>query len=253
MTPMHRFHPTATERCDGLDNDCDQQLPNAESDVDGDGYVECALEVSLSNWGNGAISGGEDCVDSDVSIHPQALELCDGLDNDCNTQLPADESDVDGDGYVECTIDNALSPWDGASIDGDDDCNDDDANSYPGATGLCDGIDNSCDNRAASELDIDGDGYVACDLDVPVAQWANGNVAISGGSDCEPTFGSVFPGAPELCDGLINECSGQLPEAEIDNDVDGYVECSLDVSLANWANGIQSISGGTIVMTLKRV
>ena len=60
------------------------------TDGDGDGYL---------------ISDG-DCDDSDLTVHPGAPELCDGILNDCNTQsLPGDEIDDDGDGYVECAID----------------------------------------------------------------------------------------------------------------------------------------------------
>jgi hypothetical protein len=48
--------------------------------------------------------------------------------------------------------------------------------------------------------------------------------------DCDNTNSTVHPGAPELCDGLINDCMvSLLPTNEIDDDGDGYVECSVDV------------------------
>ena len=49
--------------------------------------------------------------------------LCDGLDNDCDENLLLVENDDDGDDYVECTID--ADGWDGVSITGGDDCDDD--------------------------------------------------------------------------------------------------------------------------------
>ena len=40
--------------------------------------------------------------------------MCDGLINDCNTSsVPSDETDDDGDGYVECIVDS--NGWDGSS------------------------------------------------------------------------------------------------------------------------------------------
>ena len=62
-------HPGAEEICDGLDNDCDEQLLAGEEDGDGDGFLSCS----------------DDCDDGDAAIHPQAVEVCDdGVDNDCD-------------------------------------------------------------------------------------------------------------------------------------------------------------------------
>jgi len=63
------IHPGATEVCDGVDNNCDGVIDDA--DVDGDGYIDMAC-------------GGTDCDDTRSAIHPGALEICDGRDNDCD-------------------------------------------------------------------------------------------------------------------------------------------------------------------------
>ena len=52
--------------------------------------------------------------------------------------------------------------------------------------------------------------------------------AIVSGTDCDDQDGTIHPSAPELCDGQINTCIGSLLSDEIDNDGDGYVECSWD-------------------------
>ena len=55
----------------------DQRGPGlALADLDGDGWAAC-----------------EECDDGDASIYPDADEVCDGEDNDCDGSLPADEVD----------------------------------------------------------------------------------------------------------------------------------------------------------------
>jgi hypothetical protein len=106
--------------------------------------------------------GGNDCDDMDPNTFPGAPELCDGINNDCSIYpaVPANESDDDADGYVECT------GWSGSTpgVVGGDDCNDGNPNIYTGnsntncdclppiaqgTTEVCDdGQDNDCDGLA---------------------------------------------------------------------------------------------------------
>ena len=60
---------------------------------------------------------------------------------------------------------------------------------------------------AASELDVDGDSYLAC-------------------LDCDDADAAVNPAATELCDGLDNDCDGALSTPEVlDADGDGHAGC----------------------------
>ena len=122
--------------------DCDEQdeytFPGAAElestelcmkDVDGDGYG--SMEAS------GNINHGTDCDDSNNAIYPHAMERCSGAFENCNhplrndTEAPTDETDDDGDGYVECNY--QAENWVGNElIVGGGDCNDANANVKPG-------------------------------------------------------------------------------------------------------------------------
>jgi hypothetical protein len=235
-------YPGAPKLCDGVNNSCTHSdWPDVELDEvdnDGDDFVECETWV-----GADTSLDGDDCDDTLSSVYPGAAELCDGLHNDCddwvsgNPVVPSDETDDDGDDHVEC------SPWVGtdASIDGDD-CHDGAPTVYPDAAQLCDGLNNDCNDTSYpivpdDETNLDGDDFVQC------KPYVGPNSSLAGG-DCDPTDGTVYPAAEELCDGLHNDCNDWVSEApvvpvdEIDNDSDTFVECP------GWVGADTTISSG---------
>ena len=201
------IYPNASELCDGQVNDCNSSLPTNEVDSDGDGYVECTVDIN--GWDGTTITGGEDCNDGNDTIYPSALELCDGLDNDCDTVLPADESDDDGDGYVECTID--PNGWDGTTVTGGDDCDDNNDQYHVVEPWFID-----------SDLDGFGDSTQFVNSCLPPGGY------VLNDQDCNDGNDTIYPSALELCDGLDNDCDTVLPADESDDDGDGYVECTID-------------------------
>jgi hypothetical protein len=162
------------------------------------GALEVPLSISAQGLDNDSDGwpSPEDCNDGNPAINPDAEEVCDGLDNDCN-DLIDDDADVDADGVFACF-----------------DCDDEDATAFPENTEVCDGVDNNCDDEVDEGLDADGDGFVPC------ADFA----------DCDDADALIYPGAEEVCDGVDQDCDGLVDETFLgpadDVDQDGSPGCT---------------------------
>lgn len=166
-------NPGAEEVYDCVDNDCDLLVDegfgeDTYADLDGDGYGDPLSPVTECGGSIEGVADMTDCDDTDASVYPGAVEVCDGLDNDCDTEIDEgllEESylDLDGDGFGD-----PLSPVTGCDGSGGGvadmtDCDDTDASVYPGSEELCDGIDNDCDlviDEAEECLSTCGDGIL---------------------------------------------------------------------------------------------
>ena len=101
--------PSAPEICDGLDNNCNDEIDEGlgdafYTDADGDGFGDSTSLVQTCTEGVGYVENGEDCDDTNASINPLGNEICDGRDNNCNNQIDEEVGeiyfvDADGDGY----------------------------------------------------------------------------------------------------------------------------------------------------------
>ncbi|MFT4975974.1 MAG: hypothetical protein ACI8S6_001869, partial [Myxococcota bacterium] len=189
------------------------------TDADGDGYTS-----------------DEDCDDNNSVVSPGAEEICDGIDNDCDGDV--DESvtsdwyaDTDGDGFGDASdVTEACSPPDGTVATGTD-CDDSDADSYPGAPERCDNLDNDCDTLVDEDVtttfyaDADADGYGDPAASIEDCDPEAGYTA--DGTDCDDTDTTSYPGGEEVCDEADNDCDTLVDEDVTttfyeDTDADSY-------------------------------
>ena len=214
--------PGAPELCDGADNDCDDEVDEELEyidwyrDSDGDGYGLADAAVSDCDIPDGYALLAGDCDDDNSSVYPDADELCNGLDDDCDTLIDEDPvdggvyyPDADGDGYGVDEGETALcEEVEGYASEGGD-CDDSNDAINPGATESCNDIDDDCDTSIdegtdlVQYLDEDEDGFggpffeISCEL-------LEGYTTQFG--DCDDSDPNNFPTNEEICDGADNDC-----------------------------------------------
>src|SRR5688572_23791670 len=137
--------------CERFNLDCEIESAEVVPGVDADGDL----------W-----SADEDCDDLNAAINLLAVEVCNGVDDDCDGA--ADEAgaegqssyypDEDGDGFGVGAAPTLACEQPEAASDHSGDCDDGDGEAYPGAEEVpYDGIDQDCDG--ADLADLDGDGW----------------------------------------------------------------------------------------------
>jgi hypothetical protein len=196
-------HPDAEELCDGVDNNCDGRIDEDDAsdagtwfaDTDGDGWGDEASTTQACEQPSGTTATAGDCDDTDDGIHPDADEVCDGVDNDCDGTRDEDDAVDAPSWYADDDEDGWGDPADAArSCDQPDervvdatDCDDTDPAVNPSATEICgDGLDNDCDGVEAGcplEGEIDAGAADARLFGETPLDWAGWSVAGAGDTD----------------------------------------------------------------------
>ncbi|MEY5000175.1 MAG: hypothetical protein RLZZ211_211 [Bacteroidota bacterium] len=239
------------------------------ADVDGDGFGDPAQDTLLCNAPAGFVANNTDCDDTDALVNPTTVWYQD-LDNDqvgnsnatqvaclqpvgyvlvngdcddTNAAIVAPviyytDADQDGFGDDASATPFCQAPVNMIAIGGD--CDDTDNTVYPGATEVCDGLDNNCNGQFDEGLtflnyyfDGDSDGYgignstVSC---TPLAGYAT----LTG--DCDDSDNTVNPGATDTEGNNIDEnCDG------VDG-VAGLATLEVQASIApNPTNGLLEV------------
>lgn len=188
----------AALRCDAENERClAASCENPDADGDGEAAIAC---------------GGTDCDDTDPAIRPGATEVCDaeGVDEDCDPSTSG-ERDADGDGVIDFACCN------GDRCGGD--CDDTVASVFPGATEVCNGVDDDCDGSVDEGVlrsffpDVDRDGFGDRSA-TPSAGCVPTVGFVENALDCDDTNAGAAPGNLELCNGLDDDCNGMVDDAD---------------------------------------
>lgn len=230
------------------DADCPNSVPSSCISLDSDvGLVNVCVPNDLcidpdgDEYGSGPGCLGLDCDQKNKNIHPGADEICDGIDNNCNGEI--DDNVVDENRPCETGLAGLCADGEYKCTAGNMECQ---ARVLPGERQeICDGIDNDCDglvDEGSALLDLKPDGTIPEDFDPNVPPEydpdamvdQNGNYIVGIGRPCGSPESECFSGyqycdaaslslrcsdpqqdkqdTPDLCDGVDNNCNGQIDE-----------------------------------------
>ena len=184
------IYPSATDVCDGKDNNCDGSTDEdfltepttcGVGECTADGQLVCVEGIVQNTCGPGTPTD----------------EFCDGLDNNCDGIIDDNiPSEITTCGTGECLVEGELICVNGTMQD----------TCEPGTPTdeVCDGLDNNCDGQI--------------DDNIPATPTTCGIGECFAGGELICVDGAIYntcvPGSPasELCDGVDNNCDGIIDD-----------------------------------------
>ena len=141
------IHPDATESCNNADDTCNGYVDEGSNstapigsvtfyaDTDGDTFGDANNTLVQCNPSTGYVNNADDCDDGNVDVHPNATEVCNSIDDNCDgalddttdpTVAPTWYLDSDGDGYGDASQTLIQCTMPSTHVANSSDCNDSD-------------------------------------------------------------------------------------------------------------------------------
>ncbi len=242
---------------DGTANGCDACPNDADNDIDSDtvcGDIDnCPADSNFNqadfdNDGLGDVCDPDDdndgfsenegdCDDNDADIFPEAFELCDNVDNDCNEATEDGSQEENYGQETDCSVGACQASGVMDCVNGQmvDTCQEPQVSDE-----VCDSQDNDCDGEVDENApftfyqDADFDFFGNVNIFQNACEEPQGFVEDN--TDCDDTDEEVFPGAEEICgDGIDQDCNGSdlacdepCPDADNDQICDDDDACPND-------------------------
>lgn len=197
------------------------------------------VDTDIDGDGDGFIAS-QDCDDGDENINPDAEELCDGKDNDCDDDVDGGANDM-GTWYTDADADKygddatAVEACDApdATVSLGGDCDDANVLISPASDEHCDDVDENCDGTADNDpvdgvtiyLDGDEDTYGAARKSANACEVVEGYVLDN--TDCDDEVAEVNPGALEVCNTVDDDCDGTIDIGALDAST-WYADVDID-------------------------
>ena len=265
-------NPTATERCNGVDDDCDGAIDEDVQSVwyadrDGDGFGDPDATVEDCDPPSGAVDNAADCDDRAATVNPAADEVCNAIDDDCDGTIDQGASDAptwyidgDGDGYGDPSQAVVSCDAPPGAVANATDCDDRDVDIHPAADEVCNGVDDNCDGLIDDDdpsldastgttwyADGDADGYGDATNTTRACSQPSGFTG--DGTDCDDSAATVHPTATEACNGVDDDCDGLTDDDDpsldpstastwyVDDDGDGYGDAAQATQACSQPSG----------------
>jgi hypothetical protein len=232
------IHPSAIELCNFIDDDCDGIVDEGALilfylDNDEDTYGTSGIFEIGCILPDGYVLNNDDCNDLDPEIHPGVTEICNGIDENCDSET--DEGltitvykDHDSDDFGDAGIQMQSCDVPLGYTTDNTDCNDSNGTIHPFSVELCNSVDDDCDGASDEGIytlyyiDNDDDGYGRDDFSILDCA-APAGYALEH-HDCNDYNPAIHPNATETanghddnCDGLIDEGFLEITDDEIFN------------------------------------
>lgn len=225
--PMDGAEPN--ERCDGVDNDCDGTV-----DEDLTRITHCGTGACAENTGNEACVDGFWVGNLCDPLAGASTEICDNVDNDCDGSVDEDIRHETTCGLGACRGATGIATCLNGRLN-------DTCDPFQGTTPeVCNNIDDDCDGEIDNGIIctcINGRtrettcGRGECADNTGVETCADGAYT---GDTCDPLEGA----ADEICDGLDNDCDGEIDEGLSRTSTCGEGQCAGNTGVETCQNGI---------------